>query len=408
MHPHDCGNAPNAVPGTKSGTATTPPDYQTTARDGASSHVITKGRPVYLGLVPPDSDDGTLQNSTATGDNLTGTNDEDGIVRKNLPTILTNMTSVKMNVTAANGTTNLALLACWIDFDRNGQFGDTASEIASAVVPPGTLPGTVFPPTFSGFPTPLTAGPTALRCRISTDVTRKATVAPIGVAGLIGPASDGEVEDYMVNGIYDPCNTSPITSLPTTSILNSGVQFTVSRSSGMIDIASIQCPKPINVDPATGITFSPTGMLVPSSSPTKWTFTPGAPSVTVSARKASTASATIMCTVSDALGQTCATDPWFASVLRLKGSGVARDSQLITASKSDDHTTVINGKPGVEKVEITVIGQKFDVNGLRDGEVRGLWVTSAKRDGDNNAIYVAGKRKPGGSADLIGEPGRCN
>ena len=115
-----------------------------------------------------------------------------------------------------------------------------------------------------------------------------------------------------------------------------------------------------------------------------------------------------MCTASDALGQTCATDPWFASVLRLKGSGVASDSQLITASKSDDHITVINGKPGVEKVEITVNGQKFNVNGLRDGEVRGLCVTSAMRDGDNNAIYVVGKGKSGGSADLIGEPGRCN
>ena len=402
----DFGDAPDKVAGTALGTPTTPPDYQTRLADGGPSHLIDPNRKVFLGQNPPDGDDGTLQNDTATADNTTGIDDEDGVDLKNLPTILTTTKSVTMKVQVANLTDTRALLACWIDFNRNGIFGDTAGELATAPVDAGTSPGTFVPLTFSGFPTPLTPGPTALRCRISTDSTWKAIVAAGGVPGSIGPASDGEVEDYMVNGIYESCNTGPITSLPAQPGLQSGVQFSVTGSAGMGNIASIQCPKMINIDPSTGMTFSAPSTFV-GGSPPKWTFTPTAASVTVSARKAGTGTATIMCTASDANGRTCATDPWFASVVTIKSGGGVPNGQLIMADASNDHITVTNRTPGVDKLEITVNGRKFVEDNLKDGEVRSLCVTSAMRNGANNSIYLVGYGKPGGSADLLGEPGRC-
>jgi hypothetical protein len=97
---NDFGDAPDPGLGTAPGTSTTPPNYNTRLADGGPSHTL--GEEVYLGLVKPDGDDGTLQNSTATDDNNTATNDEDGIDLKNLPTLLTTTTSVKMNVKATN------------------------------------------------------------------------------------------------------------------------------------------------------------------------------------------------------------------------------------------------------------------------------------------------------------------
>ncbi|MBL8393563.1 MAG: hypothetical protein JNK99_02270 [Candidatus Accumulibacter sp.] len=410
----DFGDAPDPSLGTAAGTASTPPNYKTTLADGGASHVL--GQPVYLGTIPPDGDNGALQNNTATADDLTDADDEDGVDLKNLPTLLTTTTSVKMSVKATNGTTSAAKLACWIDFNRNGIFGD-AGELASATVPAATAAGTSFALTFSGFTTPLTPGPTAMRCRISTDAAWMATVAPASPAGSIGPATNGEVEDYMVNGIYDPCTTSPITSLPGDPAVPpayySGVQFTVSPSGSMSNIASIQCQKTINIDPTTGMTFNPVATTGPLGTPPTWTFVPSAPNVIVTARKMSTATATIACTATDSLGLTCATDPWFATAIRLTGSAKnatteATASQLVKASSAEDHVTVTNGTPGVQKLELNVNGTKFNVNSLKDGEVRTLCITSAMRNGEENSIYLVAKGKPGGSADVMGQGGKCN
>lgn len=403
----DFGDAPDPSIGTAAGTPTTPPNYNTTLADGGPSHVL--GENVYLGLIKSDSDDGTLQNGSATADNNTATDDEDGIDLKNLPTLLTTTTSVKMNVKGTNQTSVDAVLACWIDFNRSGVFGEPmAGEGATVVVPAGTPAGTSFVLNFNGFVTPLTAGPTAVRCRISTDADWKAAPTPVG------SAENGEVEDYMANGIYEPCVTSPITSLPAAPPLFSGVQFTVSPNGSMTGgISSIQCQKTINIDPATGITFVPPGTPVVASAPPTWTFTPAAGSVQVTARKMSTASGTIACTATDSAGHTCSTDPWFATGLRLKGSDpeVAASQLIPIVSRVDDYVTITNGQPGIRKLEITVNSTKFKVNSLQDGEKKTLCITSAMRDDtEGNSIYIVAKGRPGGSAEVMGEPGngRCN
>lgn len=416
----DFGDAPDKLPGALADiTGNNPPDYQTTYADNGPSHVIGN-KLVYLGNNPPDGDDGTLQNDTATADNKTNVDDEDGVDLKNLPSLLTTTKSVTVNVSATNLNTTEskldALLACWIDFNRDGVFGgpNGKGELATWTVPAGSGTGT-YGLTFSGFTWPLPAGPTAMRCRISTDTTWKAKVTnaypDYGQPGSIGPASDGEVEDYMVNGIYTPCQNMGVLSLQAVGGLNSGVQITLNATPPtMNDIKYVQCQKLINVNPLSFITPIPPPSG-PTGTPSTWTFDPPVATTVFQARKTNQfASGTIACTATSSAGQTCSADPWFTTAVRLKGSGAeVSDSQLIPpVAKSDDYIKVTNGTPGVNKLEITVNGQKFNVNGLRDGEIRSLCVTSAMHDGDNNSVYVVAKGKPGGSAELYGEPNMCS
>jgi hypothetical protein len=173
----DYGDAPDANPGTGQG------NYQTRAADGGPSHVIVNN--LRLGLVAPDGDNGTLQNVDATADDTTNIDDEDGVTT--LPVITNNSTSVPLAVSVFNDTGADATVACWIDFNRNGVFGDTG-EGQSAIVPSQAGQQTVNL-TFSGFGTP-TPGDSFLRCRIAN--------AAGEVDNAIGSAASGEVEDFKV------------------------------------------------------------------------------------------------------------------------------------------------------------------------------------------------------------------
>ena len=77
----------------------------------------------------PDGDNGTLQNAAANADDTTNTpDDEDGVTT--LPTILTTSTSVALDVSVFNNTAAVATVACWIDFNRDGDFLDAGERIA--------------------------------------------------------------------------------------------------------------------------------------------------------------------------------------------------------------------------------------------------------------------------------------
>ena len=173
----DFGDAPDLVSGTGVG------EYNTTVADNGPSHLIVAN--LQLGAVAPDADNGTLQNTAATADDITPTtpDDEDGVTT--LPTVKTTSTSVVMNVSVFNNTGSPATLACWIDFNRDGVFG-SAERASASVSSDGDANPTL---TFSGFGAPV-AGISYLRCRLATTATE--------VDSPIGPASTGEVEDYQV------------------------------------------------------------------------------------------------------------------------------------------------------------------------------------------------------------------
>jgi hypothetical protein len=176
--PRDYGDAPDP------GAGTAPGNYETTAVDNGPSHVIIPD--LYLGRQAPDADPGTLQNTNADADDATGADDEDGIAI--LPVITTASGGVHLIMTAVNATGQVATLACWIDFNRDGDFLD-AGERAAALVNSAVGRQSVSL-IFTGFPVP-TPGASYLRCRIAN--------AAEQVARPAGPADSGEVEDFWIS-----------------------------------------------------------------------------------------------------------------------------------------------------------------------------------------------------------------
>ena len=173
----DFGDAPDTAAGVGLG------NYNTLGTDSGPNHVIVAG--LRLGAIDPDSDNGLLQNAAATADDTTLTpDDEDGVAT--LPSITTLSTSVSLNVSVYS--TSASTVACWIDFNRDGDFLD-AGERASASVTASASQQTI-PLTFSGFAAPA-MGTSYLRCRISNTASE--------VTSPTGAATSGEVEDYQVS-----------------------------------------------------------------------------------------------------------------------------------------------------------------------------------------------------------------
>ncbi|KKL77722.1 hypothetical protein LCGC14_2032050, partial [marine sediment metagenome] len=146
----------------------------------------------YLGAVPPDPEAASQATADATGDDLDGNDDEDGVTIPQLFKGGTTEISVAVNeVTGgASGITGaIAYLQAWLDFDGDGTF-DAADQIASNVQDgsasdkDGTLNGTIK---FDvSVPATATQLPTFARFRWSTS------------EGVVPVALDGEVEDYQV------------------------------------------------------------------------------------------------------------------------------------------------------------------------------------------------------------------
>ena len=175
--PRDYGDAPDPGPGAAPG------NYQTTAADNGPSHVIIPN--LYLGRQAPESDNGGLQNASASADDAAGLDDEDGVVV--LPVITTASGAVNVMMTALNDTGQTASLACWIDFNRDGDFLDGGERAAAVVNSSASRQSLNL--TFSGFAVP-TPGVSYLRCRLANDAAE--------VAAPAGPASSGEVEDHWL------------------------------------------------------------------------------------------------------------------------------------------------------------------------------------------------------------------
>jgi hypothetical protein len=177
----DYGDAPDTAPSTAQG------NYNTLGTDSGPYHVLSTG--LHLGNVAPDADPATLQDNAAAADNATNVNDEDGI--SILPQILHNTTTVNMTVRATNSTATAAVMACWIDFNRDGDFLDAGERSANVAVPASSGSAN-YSVSLTGFAAP-TLGTTYIRCRI-------AYVAG-EIANPTGGAATGEVEDYRTEAM---------------------------------------------------------------------------------------------------------------------------------------------------------------------------------------------------------------
>jgi hypothetical protein len=154
-----------------------PAPYPTLVLNNGPFHRRTS---LFLGAGVDAELDG-LPNATATGDDVNGSDDEDGILFPmthggQFPTGAT--TSSFIATASAAG-----FLDAWIDFNQDGDWNDAGERIANKYavtagrnLVPFTLPAGAM------------AGTTFARFRLSS----------VGGLAVTGPAADGEVEDHAV------------------------------------------------------------------------------------------------------------------------------------------------------------------------------------------------------------------
>ncbi|MCB1275934.1 GEVED domain-containing protein [Prosthecobacter sp.] len=159
-----------------------------------------------------DAEFSSTRNATATGDDITGTDDEDGVA---LPSMIAGQTVI-IPVTITNTTGADSFLNAWIDFNNNGVLTDSGEQIATNIsVPTGTTNG-VTNLTVTIPATAVTGTNIGVRFRLS---------APSGLGPTGTNSVAGEIEDYVVNiaapttDFGDHSSLSPASSTISTSLL---------------------------------------------------------------------------------------------------------------------------------------------------------------------------------------------
>jgi len=197
----DYGDAPDSGPGTGTN------NYETLGASGGPSHTLLAG--LRLGATIDGADNNTTQqNATATQDDNTWVDDEDGVTLPSLGTADTSY-SATVNVTTPAGTAGY--LVGWMDFNRNGVFETSEGVLYDAdtgtagiqPIAPGTTAANVNL-TWT-VPSGLTAGNVLYaRFRLTNTVLSSADGTQ-----SVGSLGNGEVEDYAITV------TTPVSGTPT-------------------------------------------------------------------------------------------------------------------------------------------------------------------------------------------------
>ena len=151
---------------------------------------------LYLGTkVTAESD--AYQNSDATGDDISQGIQDDGLTVP-LPTLSVSASTYSLSVSVSNNTGLPANLYGWVDFNQNGLF-ETDEAAAVQIIPSQSGLQTVILTFNIPVGTVLSTGTSFARLRLTTDL----LTGTGDVAGQdprsVGAASDGEVEDYILN-----------------------------------------------------------------------------------------------------------------------------------------------------------------------------------------------------------------
>ena len=155
-----------------------PESYQTTL-PGGPSHALTSG--VFLGTAVDAEAEGQ-PDAAANGDDLDGTDDDDGVAVIATP-VSTAASATTSSILVTASTT--AKLDAWIDFNGNGQFDHPSEHLRSGTsIDVGAGVNVVS----YTIPAGAATGDTFARFRIST----------VGGLPPDGLADDGEVEDYQL------------------------------------------------------------------------------------------------------------------------------------------------------------------------------------------------------------------
>jgi hypothetical protein len=192
------------------------PTFPTLLSASGARHFIPEGgATLYLGSVAPDAEGDGQPNGAATGDNIAGTNDEDGVI---LPAGFISGQSATVSVIASAA----GKVDAWIDWNRDGDWNDSGDQImTNLAVSAGTNVLAVSVPVIT------TGGTSSARFRLSS----AGNLAPTG------QADDGEVEDYEVNLVatVPPAITCPgdITTNSAAGLCAQTVAFSATVTAGV-------------------------------------------------------------------------------------------------------------------------------------------------------------------------------
>lgn len=190
----DCGDAPGA-------------GYQTLLVDGGACHRTDEVAGPRLGSLV-DSDADGQPTPSADGDDLDGTDDDDGVVFTS---------GLKPDTTATFDVTLSATgyLNAWFDWDVDGDWNEFEDHaVFNTQLGAGTHSLSVPVPDWA------TVGPTAVRFRVDS--------AGTPLSG--GTLFDGEVEDYSVEITVDTADLVMAISAPPTAIPGATYQATITAS----------------------------------------------------------------------------------------------------------------------------------------------------------------------------------
>ena len=161
---------------------------------GNASHTIDG---IRLGA-SVDADPSLLNNSTATGDDVNGTGDENGVT---MPSEWLQGTTVTVPVSIQNAA---GYLSAWIDWNGDGDFADSGEQVVNAqAVAVGTTNLSI------SIPAGATAGATFARFRVSRNNT-----GLDNSSSPSGTVQSGEVEDYALTITTDGCPNDPLKTAP--------------------------------------------------------------------------------------------------------------------------------------------------------------------------------------------------
>jgi len=139
-----------------------------------------------------DGEAAAITNATATGDDTSGSDDEDGVI---MPDLLLAGIPATIPVTVLNNSAGPAYLSAWIDFNNDGVLNDALTTTAGGerlmsalTIAPGAQP-VALSLTFTVPDHAVAGAGRGARFRISN----AAATGPAGSGG------SGEVEDYLVN-----------------------------------------------------------------------------------------------------------------------------------------------------------------------------------------------------------------
>jgi len=154
-----------------------PDTYSTLEASGGPKHTVPGNLILFLGAQIDTEGDGQ-PTADATGDDVNGLDDEDGVVFTSM------LTPASMATVAVTASVNTGQLNAWVDFNFDGVFTDGGNEkIFTDVALNAGVNNLVFP-----VPGDAELENTFARFRLNT----------VGGLAPTGAATDGEVEDYQV------------------------------------------------------------------------------------------------------------------------------------------------------------------------------------------------------------------